>query len=172
MGNKGALRWTGPYIVHRKLRDTTYQLRELDSTVIRGSVAANRLKIFYYRKEHQTVRTVDHTEYVLHAAAASSSLFHASIIIGTLNQPLLVTPSFPVSVKAGVPTFPENCSLSHIPTFTPSAFTSSNLHHRYHPAIAELDPTDSNPVHYVRYTASSAIFQGHIHESLLENSNI
>jgi len=26
MGNKGALRWTGPYIVHRKLQDTTYQL--------------------------------------------------------------------------------------------------------------------------------------------------
>lgn len=26
MGNKGALQWTGPYIVHRKLRDMTYQL--------------------------------------------------------------------------------------------------------------------------------------------------
>ena len=26
MGNKGALRWTGPYIIHRKLQDTTYQL--------------------------------------------------------------------------------------------------------------------------------------------------
>jgi len=26
MGNKGALRWTGPYIVHHQLHDTTYQL--------------------------------------------------------------------------------------------------------------------------------------------------
>jgi len=34
MGNKGALWWTGPYIVHCKLRDTTYQLQELDGIVI------------------------------------------------------------------------------------------------------------------------------------------
>ena len=34
MGNKGALRWTGLYIVHRKLHDTMYQLRELYGTVI------------------------------------------------------------------------------------------------------------------------------------------
>jgi len=34
MGNKGALHWTGPYIIHRQLRDTTYQLRELDGTVM------------------------------------------------------------------------------------------------------------------------------------------
>ena len=26
MGNKGALQWTGPYIVHCQLHDTTYQL--------------------------------------------------------------------------------------------------------------------------------------------------
>jgi len=48
MGHKGALRWTGPYIVHHQSCDTTYQLRELDGTVMRGSVAANHLKIFYY----------------------------------------------------------------------------------------------------------------------------
>ena len=172
MGNKGALRWTGPYIVHRKLQDTTYQLRELDGVVMRGSVAANRLKIFYYRQEHQTVRTVEHMEYALQAAAAESSSSLASVIIGTLNQPLLATPSFPVSVKPGVTILPENRSLSSIPTFTPSAFTSSNLHHRFHPIIAELEPMDCNPVRYVRYTASSSIFQGHIHECLLETSNI
>ena len=139
---------------------------------MRGSVAANRLKIFYYRQEHQTVRTVEHMEYALQAAAAESSSSLASVIIGTLNQPLLATPSFPVSVKPGVAILPENRSLSSIPTFTPSAFTSSNLHHCFHPIIAELEPMDCNPVRYVRYTASSSIFQGHIHESLLETSNI
>ena len=55
MGNKGALRWTRPYIIHQKLHDTTYQLWELDGTVLQGSVAANRLKVFYYHEEHQTV---------------------------------------------------------------------------------------------------------------------
>jgi len=172
MGNKGVLRWTGPYIIHRKLRDTTYQLRELNGVVMHGSVAANCLKIFYYREEHQTVRTVEPTEYALQVATSTSSSFLASIIIGTLNQPLIAMPSFPVSVKAGVAILPENHSLSYSPTFTPSAFTSSNLHHHYHPTIRELNPMDFNPVCYVCYTASSSISQGHIHESLLENSNI
>ena len=49
---------------------------------------------------------------------------------------------------------------------------SSNLHYCYHPTIAELDPMDDNPIQYVCYTASSSIFQGHIHGTLLENSNI
>ena len=34
MGHKGMLWWTGPYIVHHQLHDTTYQLRELDGTVM------------------------------------------------------------------------------------------------------------------------------------------
>jgi len=160
MGNKGALRWTGPYIVHRQLRDTTYQLRELDGTVMRGSVAANRLKVFYYREEHQTVRTVQRAEFALHVTATSSSSAHASTVIGTLNQDMLVTPPYPVSVKNGEPYLPENRSLAYLPTIVPSAFTSSNLHHRYQPTIAELDPTDLNPIRFIRYSASSSVFQG------------
>jgi len=145
----------GPYIVHQKLWDTTYQLRELDGTVMQGAVAANHLKIFYYRKEHQTVRTVDPAEYALHAVATSSSSTHTSVIIGTLNQAMLPTPLFPVSMKPGVAFLPENRSLSFQPTLTPSAFTSQHLHHRYHPNISELDPTDDNPIRYVCYNASS-----------------
>ena len=53
--NKGALCWTGPYIVHHQLHDMTYQLSELDGTVMQGSVAANCLKVFYYHEDHQTV---------------------------------------------------------------------------------------------------------------------
>jgi hypothetical protein len=155
MGNKGALRWTGPYIVHRKLRDTTYQLRELDGTVIRGAVAANRLKIFYYRKEHQTVRTVDHTEYALHVAATSSLSSHASFIIGTLNQPLLITPSFPVSVKVGDAFLPENRSLSHVPTITSTSLLNPNPHFGFYPSIEELNPGLDRSVHCIRYNASS-----------------
>lgn len=57
-GHKFALRWSGPYVVHRKLKETTYQLRELDGTIKRESISANRMKIFFYREEFQTVRTV------------------------------------------------------------------------------------------------------------------
>ena len=53
-----------------------------------------------------------------------------------------------------------------------TAFTSSNLHSQYHPSISEFEPNDNNPVRYICYTASSNVFRGHIHESLLENSNI
>jgi len=80
MGHKGVLHWTGPYIVHKRLHDTTYQLRELDGTVMRGSIATNRLKIFYYCKEHQTNWTVPPAEYSLHVAAFSSSSAHASTV--------------------------------------------------------------------------------------------
>jgi len=172
MGNKGALRWTGPYIVHRQLRDTTYQLRELDGTVMRGSVAANRLKIFYYREEHQTIRSIQQAEFALHATTVSSSSALASMVIGTLNQDLLVTPPYPVSVKVSNVIFPENRSLFYLPTITPSAFSSHNLHNQYHPTVSKLEPNDFNPVRYIRYTASSSISPGHIHETLLENSNI
>jgi len=119
MGNKGVLLWTGPYIVHRQLRDMMYQLWELDGTVMRGSVAANRLKVFYYWEEHQTVCTVQPTKFSLHVAAVFSSSAHASTVIGTLNQDLLVTPPYLVSVKNSIMSFPDNRSLVYFPTVTP-----------------------------------------------------
>ncbi|TFK58086.1 hypothetical protein BDN72DRAFT_742688, partial [Pluteus cervinus] len=54
-GNKGAMKWTGPYIIHDRRDDVVYQLRELDGTVMRGWVNRDRLKIFYYREDHQTL---------------------------------------------------------------------------------------------------------------------
>ena len=139
---------------------------------MQGSVAANCLKVFYYRKEHQTVRTIEPSEYALHVAATSSSLSHASVIIGTLNQPLLSTPSFPVSVKAGVSVLPDNCSLVDLSTITPYSYMSRHLHHRYHPTIVELDPMDSNAIQFIHYTASSNIANNYIHKNLLGESNI
>ena len=172
MGHKGALRWTGPHIVHRQMHDTTYQLRELDGTVMQGSIAASRLKVFYYREEHQTIRTVQTAEYSLHVAAASSLSPHASTFIGTINQDLVTTLPFQVSVKPGESFLPYNRMLVHMPTVTPFAFTSHNLHNRHYPTISELDPMDYNAVQYVRYTASSSVADGYIHENLLEASNI
>ena len=83
MGNKGALRWTGPYIVHRQLHDTTYQLRELDGTVMRGSIAANRLKVFYYQEEHQIIRTVVEVRLV---SFTTHSIFYFSPYVHFLYQ--------------------------------------------------------------------------------------
>jgi len=126
MGNKGMLRWTGPYIIHQKLHDTTYQLQELDGTVIRGSITANCLKVFYYCEEHQTVRTVNQSEYSLHITATSSTSVHTSTLIGTLNQSNLTTPPYPVSIKFSKAFFPSNLSLSLAPSLT--VHNVDNLH--------------------------------------------
>ena len=118
------------------------------------------------------VRSVQHAEFALHVASDSSSSMHALTVIGTLNQDLLVTPPYPVSVKIGESALPDNRSLTYLPTITLSAVKSSILHSQYHPSISEFEPNDNNPVRYICYTASSNVFRGHIHESLLENSNI
>ncbi|KAL1938197.1 hypothetical protein VTO73DRAFT_11841 [Trametes versicolor] len=55
-GNKGALRWAGPYVVDSR-HENTYRLRELDGSLLRSHVAGSRLKLFYFRDDLQTLRT-------------------------------------------------------------------------------------------------------------------
>lgn len=171
MGNKGALQWTGPYIVCHKLWDTIYQLSKLNCPMW-GSVAANFLKIFYYCREHQTIRTVDPEEYTFHAVTTSSLSSHASVFIGTLNQPLLITQIFLVSIIVGVPILPDNWLLVDFATVTPYMFTLNSLHYHYHSTIAELNLMGYKAIQFISYTTSSSIANSHILENLLEDSNI
>lgn len=55
LGNKGALRFSGPYIIHCRHHHNNYRLRELDGSLIREAVPAARLKPFYCREEYQTM---------------------------------------------------------------------------------------------------------------------
>ncbi len=55
-GNKGALRWAGPYVVHG-VSENTYMLRELDGSLLRSRVAGSRLRMFYFRDDLQTLRS-------------------------------------------------------------------------------------------------------------------
>ncbi|OJT10001.1 Retrovirus-related Pol polyprotein from transposon 17.6 [Trametes pubescens] len=55
-GNKGAMRWAGPYVVHKRHKNT-YMLKELDGALFRSQVAGSRLRLFYFRDELQTLRT-------------------------------------------------------------------------------------------------------------------
>ena len=58
-GNKGALRWAGPFVVDCHLpRSGSYRLRELDGTIIRATAPADRLKVFYFRDDHQSPMTL------------------------------------------------------------------------------------------------------------------
>lgn len=57
-GNKNALRWAGPYVVHQHFPSGSYALRELDGTILAGSVAGSRLKVFHFRTDNQTMAAV------------------------------------------------------------------------------------------------------------------
>ncbi|THH14737.1 hypothetical protein EUX98_g9572, partial [Antrodiella citrinella] len=55
LGNKGALRWAGPYVVVEQHPSGSYRIAELDGALLAESVAAKRLTLFYYRKDFQTL---------------------------------------------------------------------------------------------------------------------
>ena len=58
-GNKGALRWAGPFVVDCHLPGSgSYRLRELDGTVLRAAAPADRLKLFYFRDDLQSPMTL------------------------------------------------------------------------------------------------------------------
>lgn len=54
-GNKGALRWAGPYVVD-KVMGQFYELRELDGTRMKGRFAVDRVKRFHHREGHQSMK--------------------------------------------------------------------------------------------------------------------
>lgn len=56
-GNKGSLRWAGPYVVHQCYESGSYALRELDGTLLKESVAGSRIKIFHFRDRNQSMST-------------------------------------------------------------------------------------------------------------------
>lgn len=132
MGNKGALRWTGPYIVHERRERGGYRLRELDGTVMRDTFAPSRLKIFYYRTDHQTLKTVDRISYAVHKVASGSQENTRPFIQNMFPTVARGSP-FPTSVKPGKPLLALNDDLSYYP-----AFVADNWRVGTHPAIGEL----------------------------------
>lgn len=63
-GNKGALRWAGPYVVQeRHPSGSSYAIRELNGVMLKETVAASRLKLFYYRDDHQVMHSEVLTEW-------------------------------------------------------------------------------------------------------------
>ncbi|KAJ3754881.1 hypothetical protein EV360DRAFT_16930, partial [Lentinula raphanica] len=48
-GNKGDWTYSGPYIIHKKTKKGAFVLRELDGSVMRGHVHAQRLRLFFFR---------------------------------------------------------------------------------------------------------------------------
>ncbi|KAF9800793.1 hypothetical protein IEO21_10293 [Rhodonia placenta] len=54
-GNKGALRWAGPYVIQERHTSGSYAIQELDGVVLKEAVATSRLKLFYYRNDHQVM---------------------------------------------------------------------------------------------------------------------
>ena len=112
-GNKGALRWTGPYIVHEKFNNKTYRLREIDGAIRRDTIDKHRLKIFYYRQEHQTIKTVSHTEYLITAAIGHAAISTSTVdMMSSLFGNTFVCADYPHSITIGSFLTPFNPDLS------------------------------------------------------------
>lgn len=56
-GNKTDWTYSGPYVIHSKRDTGSYVLRELDGAIIQGHVHAERLRLFYFRTDNQTLRS-------------------------------------------------------------------------------------------------------------------
>ncbi|KAJ3832458.1 hypothetical protein F5878DRAFT_519780, partial [Lentinula raphanica] len=56
-GNKGDWTYSGPFIIHERTEQGAYVLRELDGSVMKGHVHAQRLRVFFFRPENQTLRS-------------------------------------------------------------------------------------------------------------------
>ncbi|KAF8883923.1 hypothetical protein CPB85DRAFT_1420316 [Mucidula mucida] len=56
-GGKGQWTYAGPYIIHQKRDHNSFVLRELSGVILKGHVNICRLRLFYYRPDHQTLKT-------------------------------------------------------------------------------------------------------------------
>ena len=114
---------------------------------------------------------VDQTEYVLHIAATSSESIHAPLFIGTLNQSTLTTPPYPISIKLGKASLPDNISLTYTPSFTVHCIDDLHLHLGSLPTIAELQPTKNTYVSNVYHGYLSQVRSGRP-QLFIESTNI
>ncbi|KAL1671335.1 hypothetical protein EV122DRAFT_226742 [Schizophyllum commune] len=55
LGDNGAPRWLGPFIIHECVGNKAFKIRQLDGLVLPNSVTAHRLKLFYYRDDQQMI---------------------------------------------------------------------------------------------------------------------
>ncbi|KAJ3748243.1 hypothetical protein EV360DRAFT_28601, partial [Lentinula raphanica] len=56
-GGKGEWTYAGPYIIHKKLDNDAFILRELSGAVMRGRVNIRHLRLFFFRPDNQTLRS-------------------------------------------------------------------------------------------------------------------
>ncbi|VDC01408.1 unnamed protein product [Peniophora sp. CBMAI 1063] len=80
-GAKDVPIWAGPYIIHRVVTPDTFLLRELDGTVMRGAVSVHRLRMFFYRSRHQSIRGVLPDAQTSTTATVTSEPFTEHVVI-------------------------------------------------------------------------------------------
>ncbi|KAJ3739183.1 hypothetical protein DFH05DRAFT_1362207, partial [Lentinula detonsa] len=55
-GGKGLWTYSGPYIIEEKRPNDAFTLKELSGAILPGHVNIRRLRLFYYRPNHQTLK--------------------------------------------------------------------------------------------------------------------
>lgn len=69
IGNKHLKKWAGPFIIHSRHAGGAYYLMELDGSRKQGLVTRDRLKLFWFRSHHQSIRSVSQTAFQQHHLA-------------------------------------------------------------------------------------------------------
>ncbi len=137
-GNKGALRWAGPYVVALRYPNGSYRLRELDGSLMKSSAPGSRLRLFYFRDTHQTpvtrfARFLTASESMvwdeedLGHFQASCNLVSTSLAMAYDDDAFLDTFTYPVP-EPGLERFPQRLQISE----------------EYHTNVAELRKLQSS----------------------------
>jgi hypothetical protein len=108
-GRKEDMRWAGPFIIHEKHPNDVYTLRELSGVIIRGTVTVHRLKLFYYRPDRQTLKSV----------VPAMSYYHGSVVGGQFGGFI----SIGITEETYIPL--DNPSLDSFPSPNPAQYVSN-----------------------------------------------
>lgn len=76
---KSADTWAGPFIIVKRYLSNSYQLRELDGTIIKGSVPAGHLKPFYTKeslKKEEVQQSTEESSEDIHPFQISDEEFY------------------------------------------------------------------------------------------------
>ena len=134
-GNKGMLRWTGPYIVHEKFNNKTYRLWEIDGAIRRDTIDKHCLKIFY-SIQTRPPNNQDHFRCRIPDCRSYGERIGCFDMLGSLYGDSFVGTNYPQSLTTGFMLTPFNLDLSHPISILAHGSSSQHI------PLSDLDNSD------------------------------
>lgn len=81
-GGKGLWTYSGPYIIHKKQDHDAFVLMELNGVILPGHVNIQRLRLFYYRPDNQTLKaTIPQPQQSIHSTEVEGPSFRLDQVL-------------------------------------------------------------------------------------------